>query len=374
VSGPLVIAHVVAPAAVGGLERVVCALAQGHAARGHAVHVLSVFDRGGSVTPLPLDGTPGVTQHVLEVARRRYDRERADVAALCRRLGVQVLHTHGYRPDVVDAPVARALGIPAVTTVHGFTGGGWKNRLFERLQVRAYRHFDGVVAVSRLLQAQLAARGVPAGRLHCIPNAWAGSRVPLLDRGAARRALGAPGSGPCIGWVGRLSGEKGPDVLLDALALVTDLPWRAAIIGTGREAAALRRRADALGLAERVVWCGDVADAARCYPAFDVFVLSSRTEGTPIVLFEAMAAVVPVVATRVGGIPDVVDEAQALLVPPEDPRALGAALRAALADPAAAALRAAAAQQRLARDFAAGPWLDRYEMLYRMPMGGSRHA
>lgn len=369
-SAPLVIAHVLAPAPVGGLERVVRGLATGHGARGHAVHVLSIFDRGDAVTPVPLDGAPGVTQHILEIPRRRYDYERRQVLGLCAQVGAQVMHTHGYRPDVVDGAGARKARLPVVSTVHGFTGGGFKNRLFERLQVRSYRRFDAVVAVSKLLETQLAARGVPGERLHCIPNAWPGSPAAPLDRGAARVQLGIDRDARCIGWVGRLSLEKGPDVLVDAMAKLPGSAGQVAFIGTGPLADALRSRADALGLGRRVVWCGAVAEAARCYAAFDAFVISSRTEGTPIVLFEAMAAGVPLVVTRVGGIPDVVTTAEAALVPSENATALADALRDVLDRPAEAEARARRARARLDDAYALAPWLDRYEQLYRTVMGG----
>jgi glycosyltransferase involved in cell wall biosynthesis len=114
-----------------------------------------------------------------------------------------------------------------------------------------------------------------------------------------------------------------------------------------------------------VQWHGLVPDAADLYPAFDAWVLSSRTEGTPIALLEAMAARVPVVATAVGGVPDVVGPAEALLVPPEQPRALAAAVASILTDPAQAALRAEAAYQRVTEAYSPGAWLDAHVALYR---------
>jgi glycosyltransferase involved in cell wall biosynthesis len=363
--------HVVAPGAFGGLERVVHLLAQGQARRGEEVHVAAVLDDPGAAQALLQALTAGgVVPHRIVVGSRAYGRERAAVRDLCRSLRPDVVHTHGYRPDVLDAGAARRLGIPIVTTVHGFTGGDWKNRLYERLQRRVYRRFDAVVAVSRPLAAELVGAGVPPSRVHVVRNAWWES-APPLDRESARRALGLPSDRFVIGWVGRLSTEKGPDVLVDALLHLSGLPVMASVIGNGVERAALEARANALGLNGCVRWQGCAPEAARLFSAFDVFVLSSRTEGTPMVLFEAMAAGVPIVATPVGGVPDVVSPAEAMLVPADNPAALAAAIRAVYQAPAAAARRASAARTRLERDFGVAPWLERYDVIYR---GVSRGA
>ena len=361
----MVILHVVAPAAFGGLERVVTMLAGGMRGLGHDVHVTAVVGGppGAEAFLAPL-AAAGVRTRALEVPGRAYRAERAGIAHLCRELRPDVVHTHGYRPDVVDAGVARRLGIPVVTTVHGFTGGGWKNRFYEWLQCRAFRTFDAVVAVSRPLVARLRGAGVPPSRLHELRNAWSPG-APLLDRAAARRALGLPHDGFAIGWLGRLSREKGPDVLMAALPYLHDLPLITSVVGDGPMRRSLDAQAGALGLHGRIRWHGVVPDSARVLGAFDVCVLSSRTEGTPMVLFEAMAAGVPVVATAVGGVPDVVSSREAVLVPSDDPVVLADRIRDLYDNAGPARERARAARARLERDFAVAPWLARYEAIYR---------
>lgn len=362
---PLTVLHVAAPARVGGLERVVRSLCAGHRARGHRVHLLAVVDPGEADHPLvaPL-AEAGVEVRVLEIPARAYLRERAAMRELCGRVRPDVVHTHGYRPDLVDGSVARSLGIATVATVHGFIRGSRKGRLYEWLQRRSYRRFDAVAAVSRPQVAELAASGVAPGRIHHLPNAWA-AHAPALAPAEARARLGVPEGVFHVGWVGRLGREKGADVLLNALALLGDVPLVASIVGAGREEEALRAQAEALGVADRVRWHGLIAEAGPLFSAFDAFVLSSRTEGTPIALFEAMEAGAPVVATAVGGVPDVVSPAEAILVASEDPAALAAALREVRDDPAAAAARARSAAGRLRTAFGADPWLDRYEAIYR---------
>jgi len=360
----MLILHVLAPGAVGGLERVVRSLAAGHRALGHRVCVAVIHEAGQGDHPFVTALSElGIEVIPLRVAPRAYRTERAMIAELCGTLRPDVVHTHGYRADVVDAGVARSQRIPTVTTVHGFTGGGWKNRVYERLQRYAFRQFDAVVAVSRPLAEALVREGVPLGRVHEIRNAW-DDAVTFLDHSAACSVLGVPSDGFRLGWVGRVSPEKGPDVMLQALALLGDTAVRLSMLGDGPERDRLQRRGEALGVAARMTWHGTVVEAASLFRAFDVFVLSSRTEGTPMALFEAMAAGVPIVATAVGGVPQVVSSAEAILVPPDDPTRLAAAIRETLRDPGAARDRARAARCRLEREFAVQPWLERYDMLY----------
>ena len=369
---PLCVLHVLAPARVGGLERVVQALAVGQRQAGHRVCVALVLGSGAADHPLlePLAGA-GVEVFPLALPPRAYLRERAAVVDTCRRVRPDVVHTHGHRVDVLDASAVRSVGLPTVTTVHGFTGGDWKNRLYQRLQRRAFRRFDAVVAVSRPLAADLAAAGVPASRLHVVPNAWPAAEQPL-SRERARQSLEVGQERFHVGWVGRLTPEKGADVLLAALPYLEDIPLAVSMVGDGRARHQLEARATRGGIAERVRWFGSVRDAGALFAGFDVFVLSSRTEGTPIVLLEAMAAGAPIVATSVGGVPDVVSAHEALLVRPDDPVALAAAIRRVWSDPAGAAARAGRARRRLTTAFAPGPWLASYERIYRSLQGARR--
>jgi glycosyltransferase involved in cell wall biosynthesis len=205
---------------------------------------------------------------------------------------------------------------------------------------------------------RLRSHGVAKERIHLIRNAWARPSG-LLSRDQARRDLGLPEHAWIAGWVGRVSREKGADVLLDALSEPEAPSVEACIIGDGPERTSLEEEARQSEMGRRVHWAGMCEEAARLYRAFDAFVLSSRTEGTPIALFEAMAAEVPIVATRVGGVPDVVGENEAWLVAPEDPNAIARALAAIRADPTEARRRCEAARQRLAKDFSLEPWIAR---------------
>jgi glycosyltransferase involved in cell wall biosynthesis len=208
-------------------------------------------------------------------------------------------------------------------------------------------------------------RGVPRERERVVRTAV---REPdFLEAGEARHRLGAPEGAFHLGWVGRFGPETGPDVFVDALAGLERRgvgSFHATMVGTGVLEDAVRERVEALGLAGRVRLPGLVHGASRLFPGFDAVVLSSRTEGTPMVLLEAMAARVPVVATRVGGIPAVVGPGEALLVPPDDPDALADALARTVSDPTAAARRAAAARTRFETELDVGGWVRAYDDVY----------
>ncbi len=149
---------------------------------------------------------------------------------------------------------------------------------------------------------------------------------------------------PCDGdpvrllTVASLTRRKAHDVLIDSLAVLADLPWRARFVGSSdfdpAWAASLRTRVADLGLSERICFAGAVEDTQAEYQQADVFALPSRFEGYGMVFAEALAAGLPVVAARAGAVPDVVPEQASLLVPEDDVPALTEALRQLLSDAA----------------------------------------
>jgi glycosyltransferase involved in cell wall biosynthesis len=365
------IVHVLAPADAGGLERVVHALAIGQHRLGHRVVAVPIVDEWTSDHPFagPL-ARANVEVTPIVVPARAYRRERSELATQFRQVAPDIVHSHGYHSDVLAGGVARSLGVATVATAHGFTRGGWRNRGYELLDRLALRRFDAVVAVSRPLARQLIRSGVAADRVHVVPNAWSDIATPL-DRASARRRLELDASEFVVGWVGRMSREKGLDVLVDALSALTDLPIRVCAIGDGPERGPQAIRAASAGVGQCIRWAGLVREAGRYFPAFDALVLSSRTEGVPMVVLEAMGARVPLVVTAVGGLPDVVSPREALLVPAERPLALAQAIRDVFTGRARAIERAEAAAERLAREFAERPWLESYDRVYHAALAAS---
>jgi glycosyltransferase involved in cell wall biosynthesis len=338
------------------------ALAQARA--GYTVHIgLLYHSHERNQAMLDALRAGGISVHPHELPARAYVREAKIIKEICARADPDVVHTHGHRPDVLHGLVARRSRLPVVSTVHGFTGGGYKNRIYEHIQRRSLRRHDAVIAVSRPLVAQLSASGISHERLYCIPNAILIDH-PFVGRDAARRRLGVPGDGFVVGFLGRVSHEKGPDVFLDAITGVAD-GLTAVVIGEGKLKAALQQRYHDSSSGVSVRWAGGIEGAARFLRAFDAVVLSSRTEGTPLVLLEAMAAGVPVVSTKVGGIPDIVSDQEALLVPSDDPSAVRKAIVSIMIAPQEAAMRAQRAEERIRTHFASEPWQAQYDSVYR---------
>ncbi|HEV8449196.1 MAG TPA: glycosyltransferase [Gemmatimonadaceae bacterium] len=367
------IVHLLAPARIGGLERVVQGLAIGQSKRNDDVTVLAVGEEPMAADHpfrVPLD-LAGVKISEVVVPPRRYRLERQTISNLLRELAPDVVHSHGSRTDVVDAEAIRGLGIPTVSTLHGWTRGSLKNRFYEYVHRRSLRRFDAVIAVSEPIASQLTSDGVPGDRVYMIRNGFSAVAEPA-PRDDARRLLDLPPDARVVGWVGRLSREKGIDVLVEAMGLIRDDDIVACVLGDGAEREREQQHADRVGA--RILWKGMVPMASRLVKAFDVFVQSSRTEGTPIALLEAIAAEAPVVATRVGGVPDVVSGSEAILVPSENPAALADAIRRVFAKPDAAAERVRRAKLRLSSEFNAETWLDRHQEIYARAAAQRRRA
>jgi glycosyltransferase involved in cell wall biosynthesis len=252
---------------------------------------------------------------------------------LLRREHVDIYHFHSnlLGNEYWSALAARVAGVRAlVCSYHSPIGRESTQR---RLAMRMIHQALGVyaIAVSSVVRDQVATCYKPrSGRLLQIP-----SSVEDVAPGGARPQAGAH-SQLTIGFVGRLSHEKGVDILLSALAQVADRGrYRVVLIGDGHERAALERQTRDLGLDGVVEFRGMLLNASAYLSEFDVVVIPSRLEGFGMIGAEACAASRPIIASRVGGLLDiVVDGENGWFVPPDDPAALALALERAAAEPA----------------------------------------
>jgi len=216
---------------------------------------------------------------------------------------------------IPEALAARAGGRPTLLHVHEMLGGaGRRNRAALLLAGRV----DGVVAVSQACAAPLRAAGVRTGIVTAGVDPGPARRPPRRERKVV------------VGMLGTVCERKGSDVFVDAaratLATRSDVEFR--IVGPLAPGAeeAWARAVVARGERAGVRWKGPTPDAAAELATWDVFVLPTRRDPFPLVVLEAMAAGLPVVATAVDGVPEQVDEACATLVAPDDAPALAGAI------------------------------------------------
>lgn len=362
------ILHVVENLERGGLERMVVDLAARQRADGHDVRVACVFQEGLLAAELNALGVPVVACHKrggidLRALRRLRRWMRAAQGG--------VLHTHNAAAHYLAC--AAGMGLPwrrVVNTRHGMGAHDARSRK-EWLYRQAMPRTDIVAAVCEAARARFEAQGVaPRGRLLAVAN---GIRIEAFARSApqARDALASAldlGEGArIVGSVGRLNPVKDQAMLLEAFARVhAALPGAAlVVVGEGPARRDLEARALALGIAHRVRLLGDRNDVAALLRGFDLFALSSRSEGYSIALLEACAAGLPIVATDVGGNGEiVVDGRNGRLVPPGDAVAFARAMIALLGDRPMAARMGAAGHAWAAVHGSLRAMAARYEALY----------
>lgn len=254
-----------------------------------------------------------------------------------------------YRPDIVLTWMSRASRLcPPGDFVHVARLGGYYD-------LKSYRGCDHLIGNTRDLVASFIAQGWPAERAHYLPNfADAAAAAPV-----ARQSLATPDGVPLALALGRLHENKGFDILLAALARVPGLHlWLA---GEGDLRAALKRRADALGVADRVRFLGWRDDVAGLLEAADFLVCPSRHEPLGNVVIEAWVAGRAVVAAAAAGPSELIRDGESgILVPVEDAAALAAAMARLAADPALRARLAAGGNAAYAAEFTADAVVRRY--------------
>jgi glycosyltransferase involved in cell wall biosynthesis len=354
------IVHVVQGLGIGGQERLVVQLSHELAARGHQVAIVSLSP-GGRVRReargVPVyDATRGDGADPSLVTR---------LAVLFFKLRADVVHTHNPAPLLHAVPAALLARVPGrVHTKHGANLYGRRGLWAARVLVRA---LDALVAVSAET-AEIARRKerVPNRRLHVVPNG-----IPLRDfsadpgaRARVRAELGIPADAFVVGSVGRLASEKDYPLLVRAASPLLGERARLVLVGEGDARPAIER-AIAPEKAPFVTLTGARSDVPALLAAFDVFALSSLTEGLPLAIPEAMATALPIVATAVGGLPSSVPPQCGALVPACDESALGCALAGLMSDPARARAMGEAARRHALARFSIDRMTDAYEVLYR---------
>ncbi len=269
-----------------------------------------------------------------------------------RRYGVDVLVTHGYKPNLVGRLAVSSIGIPQLPIVRGYTAEDWKVRIYEALDRALLRRMPGVLAVSDGMKQRLASYGLDARRIGVIHNAVECSTA--VDPVDIAAEFSLPKSARVAVAAGRLSPEKGHRFLIAAMEHLKErLPSLYVIVlGSGREQMKLEAMIADADLEGRVILGGFRRPVLGYLAGADLVVNPSLTEGLPNVVLEAMSVGTPVVATDVGGVPElVIRHKTGWLVPSADPLSLANAIEEALVDTARSAERAAAGRRLMKEAF-----------------------
>lgn len=340
--------------------------------RGHVAVLAETLERHGWTSPVA--GPPGVMGEVgtlnepvripsglSPVGVLRARRELAELAP------VDLIHAHGLKAGWIASTLSERS--PLVVTIHNLVldeAAGKGAGLLRRLEARLPARTDRLIAVSHQIADRFA--GLPgADRIVVIPPA---ARPPQPRRSPVevREALGVENGCPLIVVVARLHAQKDHETFLRALSIVgaKHPDAVAAIVGEGPLDHQLEARAQELGVADRTIFAGPSSYAVDELNAADVVALSSRWEGSPLVIAEALQLAKPVVSTAVGAIPEVVkDGVTGRLCPAGDPDCMAQCLMEMLDDPEGARSLGRAGRERALSLFGTENLVRQVEAVYR---------
>jgi len=351
----IVVAHVAYNLKIGGLERVVVNLVRGSIDSPYRCVVVCLEQEGELADEIKALGVPlfnmskkdGWDWNCIFRLARRFHKE-----------GVQIVHTHNIAAHFHGGIAALLAGVPVrVHTKHGRDYPDIKKRVLLNRVLSWFTH--AIVPVSdNARDVALEIEKVNPSKIHRI---WNGVDTEQY------RPEPTTHKQPTIGTVARLSPEKDQKTMLAAFRLVLDeLPdARLVFAGDGESAAELRETAAKLALTGHVDFLGMRTDIREVLNTFDLFTLSSITEGISMTILEAMACGLPVVATDVGGNKEIIHPPECgLTAPARDPRALAEAYLTLLRDPARRAAMGTAARERAMQHFSVETMVKAYSTLY----------
>lgn len=349
---------------IGGAQLHVLSLAKGLLAEAHEVTVLAGGE-GSFTEELRARGVPyrplnhlGRPIHLVKDARAF-----AEIRSVLKELSPELVATHSSKAGLLGRLAARSLGIPVLFTVHGWAfseGVPALARLEYTLLERAASPLASrIITVSDYDRAlAISLRVAPPDKMVTVHNGV--EDVPATQR--ANPEL----QPPRMIMVARFAAPKDHYNLIKALAGLTDLPWEIDLVGDGP---LLRETAEAVSrwqLSDRVHFCGARKDVPELLAQAQIFVLTSRWEGLPLTVLEAMRAGLPVVASDVGGVSEAVaDGENGCLVPRGDVQALSTTLRRLLTDPKLRAVMGSESRKRYEAHFTVKRMLEKTFTCYQ---------
>jgi glycosyltransferase involved in cell wall biosynthesis len=288
-----------------------------------------------------------------------------------RRVKPHIVHTHLFKSDFHGRVAARLAGVPVVfSTLHSCND--WAINPFYGLGYGLTTIFaDKIIAVAdEVRDYAIKYSRISPERIVTIQNAVRIEKFEFMDRLGIkiREEFGISSSTLLVGIVGRLEEPKDHENFLKAASKIyrKNKDVRFLVVGSGSLRERLESLTNDLGLSKAVIFTGLRRDVPAVMSALDLFVLSSRYEGLPVVVLEAMAAKKPIVATRVSGVPGVVEDGNTgILVNPGDPGALAKACLYLLERPELRIQMGNAGYERVKRNYSMDAFIEKSIDLYR---------
>lgn len=317
-----------------------------------------VRSMGMEVWPLPMAG----------ISRNRM----LDLRERCNAEGVVIVHSHGYKANILNSMYFAASAPKGVATLHGWTAASFRQRVwwYQLLEKRLLPRLAAVVAVhERMALLDRLPRDLRR-RLHIIPNG-----ISLVNAEVDPECLGSVEQAlvtfcrrkPTIAIVGRVSREKGVLSAIESFAALrrNRVDAQLAVVGVGPELHACKRLVDHLQVTDHVLFAGFVKHVPALMKEFSALLLPSLQEGMPMTVLEAMRAEVPVIASAVGAVPDLLEHGQCgYLVEAGNVQELSASLQRVFSCDGEAALLARRAGQRFRNSYVEEKTVDAYRTLY----------
>jgi glycosyltransferase involved in cell wall biosynthesis len=371
------ILHLISSGGMYGAEAVILNLSRTLNQQGHT-SLLGIFSNTSNPNlQLQLHDcaqAEGIESHLIS-CRGQLDRSvPATIRSLAAATGADLIHAHGYKADVYAYIALRKSTTPLVSTCHTWYDDNRLVWLYGVIDRRVLRRYAAVIAVSDDVRQRLLQARVPAHRIHFIRNGI--DLRPFTNATPSLRHLAAP-EGLLLGWVGRLTRDKGPDLFLQAIAqLRPQFPSaRYILVGEGPFRPECERLITSLALGDIVHLLGQRSDMPAVYASCDLLVSSSRLEGLPMAILEGMASTRPWVAPHVGAISLAIhDNQNGILIPPEDVEVLTNSMARLMQNPEERTRMAAAARRLTESEFSADRMSEDYLRIYTSAITQSQGA
>jgi len=233
---------------------------------------------------------------------------------------ISIVHTHGYRENVLGLLASCFCRIRIISTIHGWTSEGWRKKIDKMI----IKRFDKITAPSGMILQELADTGIDGNKLVLLRNCIDTERFTgKTDTEKLKYEYNVREDTFIITYIGRLSKVKGVDYLLTAISQLPKDKFKVIVTGSGEQSEDLKTMVSNLALEDSVIFTGNREDIEIILKMSDVLVQPSLSEGFPLTILEAMYYNVPVIASNVGGIPEIIKNGETgILVKPENPEEL----------------------------------------------------